>query len=331
MKAFIVFFLRSLIGVALCAAAVARSNAADAMTADQDRQNMMDQLGIKALRLGGSANEKAPDHVNYDESKANPFPDLPDALTMKNGKKVTSAEMWWTERRPEIVEDYEREVYGRVPKNAPKVTWTVAATDHEFVGFTPVIAKKLVGHVDNSAYPAIGVDISMMLVTPVNAKGPVPVLMMFGPAKFPAPNEPSQEEFAKMNAAFKAMMIEKDPSLKDVFDKHPAYEPLRRTPFAFPQMDEHGDSPPTVQLVADGWGFALIDPASIQADNGAGLTRGIIGLLNKGQPRKPEDWGALRAWAWGAGADWIISKPIQRWMRSTWAWKGFRDMEKRPW
>ena len=308
MKAFIVFFLRSLIGMALCAAAVARSNAGDAMTADADRQNMMDQLGIKALRPGGSANEKAPDHVNYDESKANPSPGLPDALTMKNGKKVTSAEVWWAERRPEIVEDYEREVYGRVPKNAPKVTWTVAATDHEFVGFTPVIAKKLVGHVDNSAYPAIGVDISMMLVTPVNAKGPVPVLMMFGPAKFPAPNEPSQEEFAKMNAAFKAMMIEKDPSLKDVFDKHPAYEPLRQTPFAFPQMDEHGDFPPTVQLVADGWGFALIDPASIQADNGAGLTRGIIGLLNKRAATQAGRLGRVARVGMGRGAGTGLSR-----------------------
>jgi hypothetical protein len=47
-------------------------------------------------------------------------------------------------------------------------------------------------------------------------------------------------------------------------------------------------------------GYAIIIPSSIQADNGAGLTRGIIGLVNKGQPRKPDDWGALRAWAWGA-------------------------------
>ncbi|NIN96602.1 MAG: acetylxylan esterase, partial [Anaerolineae bacterium] len=39
---------------------------------------------------------------------------------------------------------------------------------------------------------------------------------------------------------------------------------------------------------------------SIQADNGSGLTRGIIGLVNRGQPRSPDDWGALRAWAWGA-------------------------------
>jgi hypothetical protein len=57
----------------------------------------------------------------------------------------------------------------------------------------------------------------------------------------------------------------------------------------------------TEQLLAAGWGYATIIPNSIQADNGAGLTKGIIGLMNKGQPRKPDDWGSLRAWAWGAG------------------------------
>ncbi len=54
------------------------------------------------------------------------------------------------------------------------------------------------------------------------------------------------------------------------------------------------------QLLAKGWGYAILVPISVQADNGAGLTKGIIGLVNKGQPRKPDDWGALRAWAWGA-------------------------------
>ena len=60
------------------------------------------------------------------------------------------------------------------------------------------------------------------------------------------------------------------------------------------------DPPATEQLISDGWGYATIVPTSIQADDGAGLTKGIIGSVNKGQPRKPEDWGALRAWAWGA-------------------------------
>jgi peptidoglycan/xylan/chitin deacetylase (PgdA/CDA1 family) len=54
------------------------------------------------------------------------------------------------------------------------------------------------------------------------------------------------------------------------------------------------------QVLARGWGYAVLVPTTLQADNGAGLTQGIIGLVNKGQPRKVDDWGALRAWAWGA-------------------------------
>ena len=87
---------------------------------------MMEQLGITRLRPGPSGQSGAPNAANYDPAKANPFPDLPDVLTLKNGRKVTSAEVWWRERRPEIVEDCEREVIGRVPKNVPKVTWTVS-------------------------------------------------------------------------------------------------------------------------------------------------------------------------------------------------------------
>ena len=54
------------------------------------------------------------------------------------------------------------------------------------------------------------------------------------------------------------------------------------------------------QLISRGLGYAIIVPTSFQADNGSGLTAGIIGLTNKGNHRKPGEWGALRAWAWGA-------------------------------
>jgi hypothetical protein len=271
-------------------------------TADQDHQNMMDQLGIKALRPGPSGNEKAPNHANYDESLANPFPNLPDPLTTNDSRKVTTAKMWWDQRRPELVEMFSKYVYGRVPSNVPKVNWTVTATDREFIGFTPVIAKDLIGEVDNSSYPAIKVHIHMTLVTPANARGPVPVLMMFGRAGFPSPNEPRGEDLQRINQAWKALLLQQDPSLKDIFAQHPAWEPLKESPFFQPpQLNEDGDPPNTWQLVAAGWGFVLFDPASVQADDGAGLTRGIIGLVNKGQPRTPEDWGALRAWGWGAG------------------------------
>ena len=262
----------------------------------------MDQLGIKALRPGPSGNENAPNHANYDEAKANPYPNVPDPLTMNDGQKVTTAEMWWTKRRPEIVDMYSKYVYGRVPENVPRVKWTVGTVDREFIGFTPVIAKELIGEADNSSYPAISVKIHMIVVTPANVKTPVPVLMMFGPARFPNPNEPRGADLERINDAWKALMIQQDPSLKSVFSQHPAWEPIKESPFFQPpQLNEDGDPPNQWQLVAAGWGFALLDPASVQADDGAGITRGIIGLVNKGQPRKPEDWGALRAWAWGAG------------------------------
>jgi hypothetical protein len=273
---------------------------------------MMDQLGIKALRPGPSGNEKAPNHANYDESLANPYPDLPDVLKLKNGQKVTTPEMWWKQRRPEIVEDMEREVYGRLPANIPKVTWTVAITDREFVGWNPVIAKKLVGHVDNASYPLINVNISMIVVTPALAKSPVPVLMMFGRSVLPAPAQPPQEDLEKLNAALKELLEKQDPSLKAVFDRYPAYRVNAAEPFpAFPTRPPDGDPPTAEQLTADGWGYAIIDPGSIQADNAESLTRGIIGLVNKGQPRKPDQWGALRAWSWGAarGLDYLATDP----------------------
>src|ERR1035438_4853806 len=154
-------------------------------TAADDHQNMMEQLGIKALRPGPNGNESAPNHANYDESKANPFPDLPDVLKLKNGEKVTAAKVWWSERRPEIVEDFEREVVGRVPKNVPKVTWTLTETESATSGSRAVRSRKLTGHVDNSAYPFIIVDIQMTLVLPADATGPVPVMMLFGRGAFP--------------------------------------------------------------------------------------------------------------------------------------------------
>lgn len=236
-------------------------------TAEQDHQNMMDQLGIRALRPGPSGNENAPNHANYDEAKANPFPDLPDVLTLASGRKVTTAEMWNRERRPEIIEDFEREVLGRVPKNAPKITWTITSTEETTVGPYPVVSKKLTGHADNSAYPLIDVNIEMTVVTPAHTKGPVPVMMMF------------------------------------VYNGR-----LPPRPAVAPKPEDAASDPAaTEQLIADGWGYAQIVPVSIQADNGAGLTRGIIGLANHGQPRKPDDWGALRAWAWGAsrGLDYL--------------------------
>jgi hypothetical protein len=227
-----------------------------AAATEADHGQMMRLLGISSIRPGPSGNPQAPNAANSDEARVPPYT-LPDPLVTKSGRRVASAEEWWRVRRPEIVEDFDREIYGRVPANVPGVRWEVTSTKREMNGDVPVIVKQLAGHVDNSAYPAIEVNIDLTLATPAQASGPVPVMMEFG-FNFPAGAQP----------------------------------PAGRGAPSGPTWQQ--------QLLAKGWGYAVIVPTSYQADNGAGLTKGIIGLTNRGQPRKPDDWGSLRAWAWGA-------------------------------
>lgn len=217
----------------------------------EDHKLMMKMLGINELRPGPSGNPDAPNAANSDESKAKQYESLPDPLTFKDGTKVTTAAQW-KKRRLEIIEDFDREVYGRVPDNTPGVLWKVTEKKDALEGTFQVITKELRGHVDNSMYPEISVEIQLTLTTPKNSTGPVPVIMEFG--------------------------------------------------WNFPMFGGRKQSGPTWKemVLEKGWGYAILVPTSIQADNGAGLKEGIIGLVNRGKPRKLDDWGSLRAWAWGA-------------------------------
>lgn len=231
------------------------------LTAQQDHQRLMNLLHMKSFRRHTT--------VNYDESKANPYPHLPDPLTLKNGEKVTTPAIWWNERRPQIVEDFDREIYGRTPKVTPKVTWEVMSVTNRIVSNATssfhVIEKRLLGHVDNSSYPYISVNIQLSLTLPANAAGLSPVIMVLFP-------------FAP---GFGGGFPWKGPHHHGGFDF-----------FAF--------QPWQAMVLSNGWGYATLGTYSIQADGGAGLTGGIIGLCNKGRPRKLDDWGVLKAWAWGA-------------------------------
>ncbi len=259
-------------------------------TTAQDRQNMLDQLGITKLRPGRNSNAKS-DRIRRTTTRRRPtpIPKLPEILETKGGKKVTTPEQWWNERRPEIVELLEREIYGRIPENVPKVRWEVRETRDVQAGGKPAIQKHIVGVVDNSACPEIKVNISMSLMLPKETAGPVPVMMSFG------------------------------------------WTPFEPSPFG-PRGQGGGPRPPSKEdtLIAAGWGCATLNPSTVQDDSGgwqprrfgpgadpnakptgAGLTRGIIGLTNRGRPRKPDQWGALRAWAWGAsrGLDYLETVP----------------------
>jgi GH35 family endo-1,4-beta-xylanase len=225
---------------------------------NEDYKQMLAQLNITSIRPGVNGNDpKSPNAANYDEAKANPYPTLPNALRFKNGDSVTSLKMWQLRRR-EIQEDFDNEVYGRMPQQTPGVKWELLNTSLQLNGDIPVIVRQLVGHVDNTSFPSVKVDIQLTIGTPANTKQRVPVVMEFG------------------------------------FVFPPGFRPQG--------TNNNQPAGPTwqQQLLAKGWGYAVLIPTSVQADNGAGLTQGVIGLVNKGNRRKPGDWGSLRAWAWGA-------------------------------
>jgi hypothetical protein len=229
------------------------SASADSLTAEQDHQRMMNQLRITSLRPGVNGwDAGAANPVNYDEAKVKPYT-LPDPLRLENGRDVKAAAEWWKLRRPQIVEAFDSEVYGRVPAKTPKVRWEIRGASESMIGTVRAVTEHLVGHVDNASSPPITVDIHMDLTLPAAGTKPVPVMIVLtwtgkwtGPP-IPAGNDADWRE----------------------------------------------------QLLSGGWGYAEYVPTTVQADNAEGLTQGIIGLVNKGKPRKLDDWGALRAWAWG--------------------------------
>jgi len=148
------------------------------------------------------------------------------------------------------------------PVSEPNVSWHILSTTHEKYGGVDVVTKRLQGRVGPRMDNSLTTNIDLLLTVPAHAAGPVPVVMELAFAK----------DFEQATSG--------------PLDN---YVP---TPWGV-------DGKPVVQR---GWGFAILNPVSYQKDDGSGLTEGIIGITNKGQPRKLDDWGVLKAWAWGADA-----------------------------
>ncbi len=279
------------------------------MTSQQDHDRQMKILGITEFPQGPNAYQAS----TYDEAAANPYPKLPDPLVMNDGTKVTTPAQW-KRRRAEIKAAMEEDVYGKMPAHTPAVKWQVVSVAHGLpmstpffgrgeptpVSDVPVITKQLVGHVDNSSYPLITVNIGLTLVTPASATGPVPIIMQFGSGgPSPMPENPTPNPCAPPPGAAArgrgpargALPARAGGAARGAAGRAAGIPGAGRGP-AGPNWQ--------AQLLAKGWGYAMLNTSSIQADAGCGLTVGIIGLVNKGQPRKMDDWGSLRALAWGA-------------------------------
>lgn len=178
--------------------------------------------------------------TNYDESKANNFK-LPDPLMARNGKKVETEKCWWNERRPEILSTFEEEIYGKIPKQTPKVNFQTISTRT----IDNIICKRLIGHIDNSTNRSANPGINVRIYMPKGSGAKIPLLVI--------------------------------------------------------AIGNYSNTDTTVihKILKNNWACATVETDSLQMDSGAGLHEGIIGLVNKGADRQPNDWGTMSAWAWG--------------------------------
>ena len=205
----------------------------------------------------GNALRRAPTgHLtNYDEAKVGTYT-LPDPLVLQNGQPVRDAATWFNVRRPELIELYAREIFGRVPSTAPKVRFEVVATDPAAMDGTAV-RKQVAAHFgEKSDGPAVNI----IMYLPAKAKGPVPLVLSISfVGGLPLPPPPAGA---------------------------PARAPARPEPVA--------------EILARGYGYAVLRYTEIQPDNAAGLSEGVIGLAHvAGQTtRAPDAWGAISAWSW---------------------------------
>jgi len=169
-------FLLLTTGVYAQAPADDRAPIAAASAAERTRE--MSLLGIAELQPPATAYDIGkPGNANYDEAKANPYPNLPPLLILKDGTPVRNAAQW-QKRRAEIKALFDENIYGKYPAHLPAVTWKVTGTDQITVQGVPALVKHVTGHVDNSAYPAITVDIQLDVVTPQAMHGhKVPVII----------------------------------------------------------------------------------------------------------------------------------------------------------
>lgn len=219
---------------------------------------------------------KASGHVsNYREDKVRPYT-LPDPLVLANGERVKDAEEWVQKRRPEILKFYREEIYGRVPENAPKVTWEIAQTDPTARNGSAIMTR-VTGRMGEKAD---GPKFNLTLHRPANATGPVPVMLNITFGFPPGGGRPAMAGKGQ----------EAPPKGKN--------EPAKKAP-------AKGRGPAFVDPVAEtlgrGWAHASLNYSEIQPDRPDRWTEGVIGLtLKPGQLRPaPDEWGTISAWAWG--------------------------------
>ncbi len=221
--------------------------------------------------------QKQRPQINYDEQKV-PKYDLPDPLVASDGTKVANAQAWREKRRPEILELFRAQVYGRSPVDRPKnMTFEVFDLDRKALGGTATRKQVSVYFSGEKTGPKMDI----LIYLPNTAKTPVPtfVLLNFGGNHTIGPDPAVRLSESWMRQG------------QGVVNNR-ATEESRGTA---------SSSYPVGMILSRGYGLATIYYGDIDPDFDDGFKNGVHPAFDSasGGRRAPDAWGSIGAWAWG--------------------------------
>jgi hypothetical protein len=215
--------------------------------------------------------------VNYDESKVGAYT-LPDPLKLANGQPVTTAEQWQKQRRPELLELFRANVYGRSPARVPETRFEVTKTDPKALGGLATRKEITVYFTGKSDGP----QMSLLLYVPNGATKPVPAFL--GP-NFTGNHTVNADPGITITKAWMR-------SDKATPDKHTADESTRGTAASRWEVEK---------VLARGFATATFYYGEVEPDYAEGWKTGLRAALSPQGANTvwAEDaWGAIGAWGY---------------------------------
>jgi hypothetical protein len=221
---------------------------------------------------------KAVAKENLDESRVPPYT-LPDPLVATDGSRITSTDDWIKKRRPEILRQFETEVYGRAPKQNPDLRFHVENVDRSALG-GKAIRKQVTIQVTT---PRGQLPLHLLLYLPKSER-PVPVFLGLN-------FHGNQAVHADPGITLARCWVLSRPEVKGIVNNR-ATEASRGC---------EATRWPVEKMIERGYGFATMCCGDIDPDFDDGFQNGVHPLFYRAGQTSPaaDEWGSIAAWAWG--------------------------------